>query len=886
MTLEARVNYLSDYEPCGFEVLSVSLIFELAVNSTLVTNRMRIKRRFSGADGANKSTKMRLNGEDLILKSVRLDGMVLPEASYQLTHEYLILTPELDEFDLEVVTQINPQANTALEGLYLSSGNFCTQCEAEGFRRITYFFDRPDVLTVFQTKIIADKQAYPVLLSNGNLIESGVQEDGRHFAVWHDPFKKPCYLFALVAGNLVSLEDQFFTADNRTIKLCIYTDPHHLPYCRHAMNSLIHAMRWDEARFGLIYDLDIYMIVAVDDFNMGAMENKGLNIFNSKYVLADPETATDADYEGVEAVIAHEYFHNWTGNRVTCRDWFQLTLKEGLTVFRDQEFTAERLSPAVKRIEDVRRLRSHQFAEDAGPMSHPIQPQSYIEMNNFYTMTVYEKGAEVVRLYQTLLGREGFRKGMDLYFARHDGQAVTVEDFRHAMADANQVNLDQMQAWYIQAGTPHLKVKTEYNAQDTSIKIELKQYLKGKASFSPFLIPFRVGFLNELGEACCPEVAPENCLAVKREGVEYVLYLSQESQSFEFKGFEKAPYLSLLRGFSAPVVLEYDYPLSDLVFLASHDTDSFNRWESAQRLALIDLMDNVVRLKKQESYHLGDSYSRVFETLLDEALYCEEADLALLAYSLSLPDLSYLVEQYEEVDIDLLVLAHKQMKKSLASRFEVNLMKLYHQASSDQIYQYDKEQIAKRLIKNTTLVYLSSVSSDHLIKLVERQYDQQANMTDVQVALQCLTNLSTSHSERALAHFYTKFHDEPLVLDKWFSIQAAAEGEDVFECVKNLINHTKFSYNNPNRVRSLIGVFCRQNLLGFHRQDGSAYAWLANQVLILDGINPQVASRMVVPLLQWRRFDSARQVLMRAELIGLKAKVKSKDVYELLEKAL
>ncbi|UQB41694.1 aminopeptidase N [Thiomicrospira microaerophila] len=885
MTLEAKVNYLSEYQPCDFEVLSVNLLFELSASSTLVTNRMLIK-RLASRSVSESENKLKLNGEGLVLKSVRLNGQLLSEAGFQVTQEHLFLSPEGDEFELEVVTEINPQANTALEGLYLSSGNFCTQCEAEGFRRITYFFDRPDVLSVYQTKIIADKQAYPVLLSNGNLIESGELADGRHFAIWHDPFKKPCYLFALIAGDLVSLEDQYFTADNRTIKLCIYTDPHHLPHCRHAMDSLIHAMRWDEQRFGLTYDLDTYMIVAVDDFNMGAMENKGLNIFNSKYVLADPQTATDVDYEGVEAVIAHEYFHNWTGNRVTCRDWFQLTLKEGLTVFRDQEFTADRLSPAVKRIEDVRRLRSHQFAEDAGPMSHPIQPQSYIEMNNFYTLTVYEKGAEVVRLYQTLLGKDGFRKGMDLYFARHDGQAVTVEDFRQAMADANQVDLDQMQAWYVQAGTPHLKVKAEYNAVNASIKIGFQQYLKADNSFSPFLIPFKIGFLNDQGETLYPEVAADYSSAVKLEGQDYVLKISQENQVFEFNGVSDKPQLSLLRGFSAPIIMEYQYSEKQLAFLACHDTDSFNRWESAQRLALMELMANIARFQAQQAYQLGAAYADLFETLVSQALNSDQADLALLAYSLTLPDLNYLIEQYDAVDIEALVSVHQQMKKSLAQKYETLLFEVYQKCLADQAYRYDKQQIAQRLMKNTALSYLSSLATDQIITRIKQQYDQQSNMTDIQAALQCLSNLTSPQTDSALAHFYDKYQDEPLVLDKWFSIQAASHREGVFETVQTLTAHPKFSYSNPNRVRSVIGVFCRQNILAFHRKDGAAYAWLAEQVLKLDEINPQVAARMLVPLMQWRRFDAKRQDLMRSELISLMANVQSKDVYELLEKSL
>ncbi|WFE69010.1 aminopeptidase N [Thiomicrospira sp. R3] len=885
MSVDAKVNYLSDYQVCDFEVTSVDLVFELEPTATRVTNRMHIKRR-GLALGSTQAQVFKLNGEGLILEEIRLNGQLLPACDYSITPQYLVLSSYDSELELEIITLLNPTANTALEGLYLSSGNFCTQCEAEGFRRITYFFDRPDVMTVYKTKMIANKKDYPVLLSNGNLVASGDLADGKHFAVWHDPFKKPCYLFAMVAGDLVSLDDQFIAADGRVIKLCIYTDSHHLARCRHAMDSLIHAMRWDETRFGLIYDLDIYMIVAVDDFNMGAMENKGLNIFNSKYVLADSQTATDVDFEGVEAVIAHEYFHNWTGNRVTCRDWFQLTLKEGLTVFRDQEFTAERLSAAVKRIEDVRRLRSHQFAEDAGPMAHPIQPQSYIEMNNFYTLTVYEKGAEVVRLYQTLLGRAGFRKGMDLYFSRHDGQAVTIEDFRQAMADANDVNLDQMQAWYIQAGTPHLNVSCRLDAERGQVDLDFTQTLPGSASFLPFLIPFKMGFLNDQGEAIIPKLCENTASCISVEGQSLILNITAPNQTFRFTGFKQPPHLSLLRGFSAPIIMDYAYEESELAFLACHDSDSFNRWESTQRLALIDLMRNVERIQQQQSYELGRLYADLFGQLLSQASDNGATDLALLAYSLTLPDFNYFIEQYAQVDIDVMFYVHQKMKKALAQRFEVELNHLYSLCVSDEHYRYDKVQIAQRLMKNTCLVYLASLGSEQSRIRAEQQYYQQANMTDVQAALECLANYCSPSVDKVFADFYHQYQAEPLVLDKWFAIQAAAQRDVAFDVVQTLTQHAKFSYHNPNRVRSLIGVFCRQNIIAFHRKDGAAYAWLAEQIIKLDSINPQVAARMLVPLMQWRRFDPERQALMREQLAILKSKVQSNDVYELLEKSL
>ena len=787
---------------------------------------------------------------------------------------------------MEIVTRVNPESNTALEGLYRSGGNYCTQCEAEGFRRITYFLDRPDVLSRYQTKVIADKATNPVLLSNGNLIDQGDLPNGRHFAVWEDPFKKPCYLFALVAGDLAFLEDHFESKDGRDICLRIYTDQKHLAQCRHAMDSLIHSMRWDEERFGLVYDLDIYMIVAVDDFNMGAMENKGLNIFNSKYVLANPDTATDTDFEGVEAVIAHEYFHNWTGNRVTCRDWFQLTLKEGLTVFRDQEFTADRLSPAVKRIEDVRRLRSHQFSEDAGPTAHPIQPQSYIEMNNFYTMTVYEKGAEVVRLYQTLLGRDGFRRGMDLYFERHDGQAVRVEDFRQAMADANGVNLDQMQAWYLQAGTPQLKVTTKYVAEERKLQIDCEQSLPGLQAFSPLLIPLKIGLLDAQGQALTLTPAEINQKQVRLDGDSAILQLTEEKQVFEFIDVPSESVVSLLREFSAPVKLDYAYSEPTLRFLAAQDTDSFNRWEAAQRLALIDLKRNVSALEMGESYGLGPHYSAMFEQLLDLVLADETVDLALQAYAIALPDVSYLMGEYQTVNIDALVSAHQQMQTTLGKTFYAPLLKIYQHLTTDQAYSYDKQSIARRLMKNRALSYLVATGEEEALQLAGQQFQQQANMTDVLSALNALSHHQHPLAEQCLDRFYQRWQDEPLVLDKWFSLKAAAQRSDGLAQIKALTTHPKFSYKNPNRVRSVVAVFARQNLINFHDQDGLGYAWLADQVLILDKINPQVAARMVTPFTQWQKFDLSRQKLMLTQLTRLSEQVESKDVYELVNKSL
>jgi len=876
------VNYLKDYQTPAFVINRVDLTFELSANATRVTNHMQIH-RVEGLD-----TVLKLNGEQLTLVELWLNGNLLTPSDYDVDDLWLTVhsASSLVDFDLIVVTELNPQDNTTLEGLYRSGGNYCTQCEAEGFRRITYYLDRPDVLSVFTTKIIADKTANPVLISNGNLIESGDLTDGMHYAVWSDPFKKPCYLFALVAGNLEYLEDFYSTAEGREVCLRVYTAAQHLAKCRHAMDSLIHSMRWDEERFGRSYDLDIYMIVAVDDFNMGAMENKGLNIFNSKYVLADPQTATDSDYEGVEAVIAHEYFHNWTGNRITCRDWFQLTLKEGLTVFRDQEFTADQLSPAVKRIEDVRHLRSHQFPEDAGPMSHPIQPQSYIEMNNFYTMTVYEKGAEVVRLYQTLLGRAGFRKGMDLYFSRHDGQAVTVEDFRQAMADANQVDLTQMHSWYVQAGTPSVKVRGEYNDLQHRYSLHLSQTLPGLVGFDPLIIPLKMGLLSANGQSLTLQPSAECVEHLRLDGDTAVLIFNQVEQTFVFEQVKDKPVPSLLRDFSAPVKLDYAYSTTELALLAQYDSDSFNRWEAVQRLALIDLMHNVTRYEQNQPYQLGDVYVQVFDRLLTEILSGEADDLALAAYALTLPDLTYLIEQYETVNIDAVVSSHRQMTKAIADKFYQSLLDAYQAQPRQSSYVYAKQPIAQRLLKNRCLNYLVRSERPQAIQLAKDQFELQANMTDVMAALEALIYLDSSQTDECLNQFYQRWQHEPLVLDKWFSLQAGSSRTTGLDRVQSLINQADFSYKNPNRVRSVIGVFARNNITAFHQLNGEGYAWLAEQILILDRINPQIASRMVTPLTQWRRYDITRQQLMFEQLKHLETQIKSKDVYELVSKSL
>jgi len=868
------VNYLKDYKAPQFEFESIYLEFDLKPDSTMVTNKMAVRAK-------QPNQRLELTGEQLTLISVTINGENVM-AQCEVTDEALFIEAGLLEFDLEIVTQIAPQQNTSLEGLYRTSGNYCTQCEAEGFRKITYFMDRPDVLTFYTTKIIADKKDNAVLLSNGNLIETGDLEGNRHYAIWEDPYKKPCYLFALVAGNLECIEDHYLTADGRKVVLRIYVEERNIDNCDHAMESLKKSMKWDEERFGLIYDLDIYMIVAVDDFNMGAMENKGLNVFNSKFVLANPDTATDVDYEGIEAVIGHEYFHNWTGNRVTCRDWFQLTLKEGLTVFRDQEFTADMLSPAVKRIEDVKKVRNNQFPEDAGPMAHPIQPQSYIEMNNFYTMTVYEKGAEVVRLYHTLLGEAGFQKGMKLYVERHDGDAVTVEDFRNAMADANDVDLSQMHNWYIQHGTPTLKVTEDYDVVQKTYTLHFEQSLPDQIEcFKPLLMPIKMGLMLPSGQAM-PLSLEAMDTRVDVSEHQAILWMTKQKQSFTFNQVNEKPIPSLLRGFSVPVYLEFDYSDEALSLLTQSDQDSFVRWEAFQTLAMKEIQRNIKHFESSEALTLSSALSTAFKGVIDD----ESMDQALIALTMTLPSLTYIGEQYEVVNVDAIYQVHRWLRQQLAIKNESVLLALYQKlADKEGGYRYHKEDIAQRMLKNLCLSYLSLIEQN--FTFVKAQFDAQANMTDVLAALGSIVHSDHAERDACLQAFYDKWQADPLVLDKWFALQAGSHHIHALEHVKALVKHPDFSYGNPNRVRSVLGVFGRMNLLGFHRADGTGYAFLADEVMKVDKLNPQVAARIISPFTHWKRYDLERQVHMKAALESILAMPGlSKDVFEIVSKSL
>ncbi len=873
-----KTIYLKDYTPPAFLIDRVDLKFDVFDDHTEVHSRMVLNRNSAHPSA---DAPLVLDGEELELKLVRVDGETLPADRYVQTRDGLTLAGLPASCVLEVVTHIKPQLNTALSGLYESNHNLFTQCEAEGFRRITYFLDRPDVMARYTTTITADKQRFPVLLSNGNLVGHGNVDKQRHWVKWVDPFRKPSYLFALVAGKLVKLEDQYKTHSGKPVKLEIYVEPGNLDKCHHAMASVKKSMKWDEDTFGLEYDLDVYMIVATGDFNMGAMENKGLNIFNTKYVLAKPETATDVDYAGIEAVIAHEYFHNWTGNRVTCRDWFQLSLKEGLTVFRDQEFSADMGSRAVERIDQVNTLRNVQFREDAGPMAHPVRPDSYIEINNFYTVTVYEKGAEVVRMYHTLLGRDGFRKGMDLYFRRHDGQAVTTDDFLAAMADANQTDLSQFQRWYSQAGTPLVKAIGHYDAATRSYVLTLKQSCPatpGQADKLPFLIPVALGLLAADGSEIALQLEGE----AEPTGASRVLRFTEAEQRFTFINVDSKPVPSLLRGFSAPVRLDYEWHDDELAFLMAHDRDDFNRWEAGQTLALRLMLKLIGDHQAGRALSLPTSFiEAVSKTLHDPQL-----DRALIAQALTLPSESYIGDQMAVIDPDAIHAVREYVRTELALALRSDWLAAYHANEVKGTYRFDAKAAGQRALRNVCLGYLLQIDEAETHELVVKQCNTANNMTDMMGALSVLTHVGCPQREPALTAFYERFKDDALVVDKWLMLQAMSALPDALARVKALLDHSAFTLRNPNKVRSLLGAF-GANQVRFHHGSGEGYRFIADQVLALDRINPQISSRIVSVFNRWRRFDADRQSLMKAELERIMAtEGLSKDVYEIVSKAL
>jgi len=863
-------RYLADYQTADFSITTVDLTFNLLDQTTLVTNVMTMTR------SSQAQCDLALDGEQIKLVSVQVNEQSLDASLYQVTDSHLtILAAALPQtFTLTLVTEINPQDNSSLEGLFKSGNAFCTQCEAEGFRRITYYLDRPDVMAVFTTKVIADKQLYPYLLSNGNKIATGELANGKHFVQWHDPFPKPCYLFALVAGDFDLLSDSFITGSGREVALEIFVDRGNLAKATHAMNSLKASMTWDEETFGLEYDLDIYMIVAVDFFNMGAMENKGLNVFNSKYVLAGESSATDSDYFNIEAVIGHEYFHNWTGNRVTCRDWFQLSLKEGLTVFRDQQFSADMHSSAVTRIQNVRVLRSLQFAEDAGPMAHPIRPEKVVEMNNFYTLTVYEKGAEVIRMLHTLLGKQNFRKGIDLYFQRFDGMAVTCDDFIDAMADASAVDLKQFKQWYSQSGTPTLTVTEAYNKETKEYQLTLAQHTPQAHSnneadngATPLHLPIKI----ELIDLSNPEKSKQS----------HLLELTGTSQTWTFNQYQQQPLLALLEDFSAPVKLVHQQSDQTLADIMVHASNSFCRWDAGQTL----LMSYIKKLTIDENFTLPNQLLTCFEKILSSS-----EDRAFIAEQLLLPSFDEAADLIEQVDPQALVKAIKHLSLFLAQGLTSQLLAKYQQCQQASLNkQESKQAIADRALKNVCLGYLSYLPEQQ--HLVAQQYQHALtvddNMTDTLAALQCSAKINLSCFDSQMQQFEQKWQDTTLVMDKWFSLQASLVSDDIFANLDKLQQHNLFSLKNPNRARSLISAFAASNPTYFHCKKGAGYQFLAQQIVKLNTINPQIASRLITPLIQYKGYAQPYQQLMKAELLMLQNLPDlSRDLKEKLDAAL
>lgn len=869
MTQQPQAKYRHDYRAPDYTITDIDLTFDLDATKTLVTAISQITRQ--GAAGA----PLRLDGEDLTLVSIDVNGAAWED--YRQEEGALIIESLPEAFTLTIVNEISPATNTALEGLYLSGDALCTQCEAEGFRHITWYLDRPDVLARFTTKIIADKSKYPFLLSNGNRIAEGELDNGRHWVQWQDPFPKPCYLFALVAGDFDVLRDTFKTRSGRDVALELFVDRGNLDRASWAMTSLKASMKWDETRFGLEYDLDIYMIVAVDFFNMGAMENKGLNVFNSKYVLARAETATDKDYLDIERVIGHEYFHNWTGNRVTCRDWFQLSLKEGLTVFRDQEFSSDLGSRAVNRIQNVRTMRAAQFAEDASPMAHPIRPDKVIEMNNFYTLTVYEKGSEVIRMLHTLLGEENFQKGMQLYFERHDGSAATCDDFVQAMEDASNVDLSHFRRWYSQAGTPVVTVRDDYDPETELYTLTISQHTPPTAEQQekhPLHIPFDIELYDNEGKV----------IPLQKNGhpIHHVLNVTQAEQTFVFDNVYFQPVPSLLREFSAPVKLEYKWSDQQLTFLMRHARNDFSRWDAAQSLLATYIKLNVNRSQQGQPLslplHVADAFRAI---LLDEKI-----DPALAAEILTLPSQNEIAELFQKIDPQAIAAVHEALTRTLANELADEFLAVYNANKLD-AYRVEHADIGKRALRNTCLRYLAFGEKKLAEQLVRNQFESADNMTDSIAALASSVAAQLPCRAELLAEFDEKWHQDGLVMDKWFVLQATSQAADTLSKVRELLNHRSFSMGNPNRVRSLIGAFAAGNPAAFHALDGSGYQFMVEMLSELNHRNPQVASRLIEPLIRLKRYDAKRQEMMRAALEQLKGLENlSGDLFEKISKAL
>jgi aminopeptidase N len=866
MSLETNVTpktiYLKDYTPAPYKVAHVNLSFELLEDKTIVQSEVQYIK-----NPDSESTALVLNGQDQTILSVEIDN--IPFHRYKVADNKMTITDAGDQFTLTIRSEIDPASNTALEGLYKSQGTYCTQCEAEGFRRITFFQDRPDVLSTFTVRIEGDKSKYPVLLSNGNLIDSGELANGRHFTVWNDPFPKPCYLFALVAGDLIRIEDSFKTMSGRHVDLHIYVRTGDEKQCDHAMQSLKKSMKWDEEKYGREYELDLFNIVAVSDFNMGAMENTSLNIFNTALVLAHQETATDSDFMSVEGVVAHEYFHNWTGNRVTCRDWFQLSLKEGFTVFRDQEFSADMNSRAVQRIDDVNSLRRLQFSEDASPLAHAVQPDQFIEISNFYTKTVYEKGAEIIRMQHTLLGEENFRKATDLYFERYDGHAVTCDDFVQCMADASERDMSQFFLWYKQAGTPTLNITSQYNAAQQTFTLTLKQSqpdTSGQTDKKPLHIPVAVGLLSQ-------------------EGVEThatkILELTEREQSFTFNHVKTRPVPSILRDFSAPVKLITDLSDDDLRLLQLKDTDGFNKWEAGQTLALRTIERVMANSEANISQYVDD-----FGMMIDQGV-SGKGDKALLARALTLPAIAFISQTQEVIDPAAIDQARTHILKAIKRAHKDALVRLYEQNRNTGEFAISPEAMGRRALQNTVLELLTVSNGTGCATRAKAHYDHADNMTDIVAALSCLSDSTQPERDEVFADFYRRFNGYPLVVDKWFSLQAIANRSEIFDDFAKLRQHQDFNIKNPNRVRSLYSAFAINNPVKFHDQSGQGYGLLRDVIIELNEINPQIAARQVVPLREWRRYTPTLQSHMKEALQSIiDTPNLSNDVFEVVSKSL
>lgn len=863
-------TYLKDYRQSDFFIQRVDLQVELEEEKATVYASLKMHRN----QQLGKHTRpLVLDGEELKLISVTLNKVVLTPDQYQLTPHGLIIESVPDVFTLEIVNEIYPQKNTALSGLYRSKQLFCTQCEAQGFRRITYYIDRPDVMAIFTTTIVADKTRYPVLLANGNPVESGDMPGNRHWVKWEDPFKKPSYLFALVAGPLAKITDTFVTQSKRSVRLEIYVESQNLDKCGHAMESLKKAMKWDEIRYGREYDLDIYMIVAVNDFNMGAMENKGLNLFNAKYILANEATATDLDFEHIEAVIGHEYFHNWTGNRITCRDWFQLSLKEGLTVFREEQFSQDCGSAVMHRITQVKNIRANQFAEDAGPMAHPVQPQSYIEIDNFYTSTVYSKGSEVIRMLHTLLGEKGFRRGMDLYFERYDGQAVTIEDFLAAHADANNRDLNQFHRWYKQSGTPVVKAMGSYDSKKQQWILTLSQSCPptpGQPDKKPFMIPVKIALYDQKGES----IPLHQSQLQSNEQGDFII-LTEKEQQFIFDHVNSEPIPSLFGNFSAPVKCDYEYTQEGLSLLAKYDQDGFNRWDALQRINIQTIQSLMLAYQDKRPLEVPAHVVEIYRHTLEHP----HSDGELCAQLLMLPSFSYISETMPLVPVAAVNAARKAFSTQLAQALLDPFWALYHRQQ--------QQNKAQRALKNVCLAYIARTGKDNALQLVKQQYENAQNMTDMMGALNALIPVPSSLRESLHADFYQKWQQDPLVVNKWLSLQAMSEDEAIYSRLQGLLTHPGFDSGNPNNVYALIGGFSNGNPNYFHDEAGKGYQFLRDRIIELNKRNPHVAARMLEPLTQWKRLDAPHSDLMREALLGVqRSGPLSKNVDEIVVKSL